>query len=494
MSALPKPSIPVLHPNRAADVWYVSCALLHLPFGHQVVALLHQAEGTKLSHCCTSLWPSFCCSDAATARARARARARGGAMLVGSDCKRDPSRSAVLPSGIRTCQPGKCFVKHRILESNTPGSQDTGACMARAWRGLWATFDLGLRGHGAGVARACPVTPRDPYSEEHLTVKKHKKEHLRRAGGGGGGACGRAGRGAPALSFSAKKAAHGSGCTTSMTNAAKHDENPCFYVRNSAPGLWQMRAKAIWKHQQQSIAGQPVLCPTDKVQWNAFLFVQTRGLDARGRVGSQGSLAGVPLGSLGSLPWGWMGSLGCLPGCPFCPRAGCPGAGWAPWAACPDARFAPGQDALGQDGQGGLDALGQDGLPGLPARAKWAPWAPCPGARGHPGLDAATLKRYRGDFYAGGPSQLPAEVPNMRHGPRPGTPQMPQMLEHCTPAWVSVGVHGQPWAPEGMSSGHPASADKPSDVCFAQPCEEGHATRRTNDTCFLWAPCGPKQG
>eukprot|EP00661_Eupelagonemidae_sp_cell13_P004136 gene4136-biopygen23367 len=27
--------------------------------------------------------------------------------------------------------------------------------MARAWRGLWAIFGLG----GAGVARACPVTP-----------------------------------------------------------------------------------------------------------------------------------------------------------------------------------------------------------------------------------------------------------------------------------------------------------------------------------------------
>eukprot|EP00661_Eupelagonemidae_sp_cell13_P016727 gene16727-biopygen6783 len=33
-------------------------------------------------------------------------------------------------------------------------AQDTGAGMARAWRGLWAFFGLGWRGHGAGVARA----------------------------------------------------------------------------------------------------------------------------------------------------------------------------------------------------------------------------------------------------------------------------------------------------------------------------------------------------
>eukprot|EP00661_Eupelagonemidae_sp_cell13_P009753 gene9753-biopygen12255 len=49
----------------------------------------------------------------------------------------------------------------------------------------------------------------------------------------------------------------------------------------------------------------------------------------------------------------------------------------------------------------------------------------------------------RGDFYAGGPSKLPAEVPNMRHGPRPGTPQIPQMLENCTPAG------GDPWGVHG---------------------------------------------
>eukprot|EP00661_Eupelagonemidae_sp_cell13_P018836 gene18836-biopygen23448 len=130
----------------------------------------------------------------------------------------------------------------------------------------------------------------------------------------------------------------------------------------------------------------------------------------------------------------------------------------------------------------------------------------------------------RGDFYAGGPSKLPAEVLNMRHGPRPGTPQIPQMLENCTPAGGSVGC---PWpalgetatpasgprpvrvrffklyrAPRvrsasgprplplspGLPKGDPVGVQgrqyNPSDVCFAQPCEEGHATRRTNDTCF----------
>eukprot|EP00661_Eupelagonemidae_sp_cell13_P020082 gene20082-biopygen10087 len=58
------------------------------------------------------------------------------------------------------------------------------------------------------------------------------------------------------------------------------------------------------------------------------------------------------------------------------------------------------------------------------------------------------------DFYAGGPSKLPAEAPNMDRGLLPGTPQIPQMLEKCTPAgdvrgrWI-----GQPWAPKGGPRG-----------------------------------------
>eukprot|EP00661_Eupelagonemidae_sp_cell13_P023575 gene23575-biopygen4342 len=71
----------------------------------------------------------------------------------------------------------------------------------------------------------------------------------------------------------------------------------------------------------------------------------------------------------------------------------------------------------------------------------------------------------RDDFYAGGHSKLPAEVPNMDRGPLPGTPKIPQMLEKCTPAGD---VRGE-WI----------------DARFAQQYEEGHANRRTKDTFFL---------
>eukprot|EP00661_Eupelagonemidae_sp_cell13_P015837 gene15837-biopygen5224 len=49
-------------------------------------------------------------------------------------------------SGINIC------LKRR---NATTRARDPGKTVAQAWRGLWAIFGLG----GAGVARACPVTP-----------------------------------------------------------------------------------------------------------------------------------------------------------------------------------------------------------------------------------------------------------------------------------------------------------------------------------------------
>eukprot|EP00661_Eupelagonemidae_sp_cell13_P013278 gene13278-biopygen8008 len=58
----------------------------------------------------------------------------------------------------------------------------------------------------------------------------------------------------------------------------------------------------------------------------------------------------------------------------------------------------------------------------------------------------------RGDFYVGCPSKLPAEVTNVRHGPRRGHPQNPKLLKKCAPAGgclVPAG-EGGPWASPGL--------------------------------------------
>eukprot|EP00661_Eupelagonemidae_sp_cell13_P009062 gene9062-biopygen12184 len=57
----------------------------------------------------------------------------------------------------------------------------------------------------------------------------------------------------------------------------------------------------------------------------------------------------------------------------------------------------------------------------------------------------------RGDFYAGCPSKLPAEVSNVRHDPRRGHPQMP-LLKKRTPAGGVPGPSwGAPWASQKSS-------------------------------------------
>eukprot|EP00661_Eupelagonemidae_sp_cell13_P009188 gene9188-biopygen4686 len=55
--------------------------------------------------------------------------------------------------------------RRRGASRHALGSQDTGAGVARGWRGRGAGcrhfFGLGWRGRGTGMARACPVTPGD---------------------------------------------------------------------------------------------------------------------------------------------------------------------------------------------------------------------------------------------------------------------------------------------------------------------------------------------
>eukprot|EP00661_Eupelagonemidae_sp_cell13_P023871 gene23871-biopygen1298 len=64
----------------------------------------------------------------------------------------------------------------------------------------------------------------------------------------------------------------------------------------------------------------------------------------------------------------------------------------------------------------------------------------------------------RDDFDAGGPSKLSARVPNMTPGPRPGTPQIPEMLENSTPAGVREGPDASPGFPKRGCSGHSVRA------------------------------------
>eukprot|EP00661_Eupelagonemidae_sp_cell13_P007908 gene7908-biopygen9114 len=52
--------------------------------------------------------------------------------------------------------------------------------LARAWRGLIRHFGLGWRGHGAGVARACPVTPAVPAGGDGVLGKPAPQATLRK--------------------------------------------------------------------------------------------------------------------------------------------------------------------------------------------------------------------------------------------------------------------------------------------------------------------------
>eukprot|EP00661_Eupelagonemidae_sp_cell13_P007356 gene7356-biopygen7545 len=76
----------------------------------------------------------------------------------------------------------------------------------------------------------------------------------------------------------------------------------------------------------------------------------------------------------------------------------------------------------------------------------------------------------RDDFDTGGPSKLSARVPNMTPGPRPGTPQIPEMLANSTPAVVRDGPDASPGFPKrGMQWA--LGAGKPPDHFPEPPCE-----------------------